>query len=64
MLARPARAILTALGTVLGVAALVSTMGLAKTAGNQIVTRFDELSATDVKVTPNRGTLPFDLRTG
>jgi putative ABC transport system permease protein len=60
VLARPARAILTALGTVLGVAALVSTMGLAKTAGNQIVTRFDELSATDVKVTPNRGTLPFD----
>lgn len=52
VLARPARAVLTALGTVLGVAALVATLGLAKTAGNQIVTRFDELSATDVVVEP------------
>jgi len=32
--ARPARTILTALGTVLGVAALVATLGLAKTAGS------------------------------
>ncbi|MFN8050920.1 MAG: ABC transporter permease [Acidimicrobiales bacterium] len=60
VLARPARAILTALGTVLGVAALVSTLGLAKTAGNQIVTRFDELDATDVVVTASRGTMPLD----
>ncbi len=60
VLARPGRAVLTALGTVLGVAALVSTLGLAKTAGNQIVTRFDELDATDVKVSPRRGTLPLD----
>ncbi len=51
--ARPARTLLTALGTVLGVAALVSTLGLAKTAGNQIVSRFDELEATKVAVEPD-----------
>lgn len=50
MLARPGRTVLTILGTVLGVAALVATLGLAKTAGNQIVTRFDALSATSVSV--------------
>ena len=50
--ARPGRAALTAAGTVLGVAALVATLGLARTAGNQIVTRFDELTATDVEIEP------------
>lgn len=50
--ARPARTVLTALGTVLGVGALVTTLGLAKTAGNQIVSRFDELEATEVVVSP------------
>jgi len=50
MLARPGRTVLTVLGTVLGVAALVATLGLAKTAGNQIVTRFDALAATSVEV--------------
>jgi ABC-type antimicrobial peptide transport system permease subunit len=49
--ARPWRAVLTALGTVIGVTALVATLGLSKTAGNQIVGRFDELAATDVTVT-------------
>lgn len=48
--ARPARTLLTALGTVLGVAALVATLGLAKTAGGQIVGRFSELEATRVEV--------------
>lgn len=52
--ARPARTLLTALGTVLGVAALVSTLGLARTAGNQIVARFDELEATQVRVNPQQ----------
>ena len=47
---RPARTLLTALGTILGVAALVATLGLAKTAGNQIVTRVGELEATEVVV--------------
>ena len=46
--ARPARTVLTALGTILGVAALVATLGLAKTAGSQIVSRFDELEATSI----------------
>ena len=45
--ARPAdAAVLTVLGTVVGVAALVATLGLSKTAGNQIIGRFDELAAT------------------
>ncbi len=51
--ARPARTLLTAMGTILGVAALVATLGLAKTAGNQIVSRFDELEATEVTVENN-----------
>ncbi len=50
--ARPARTLLTAMGTVLGVAALVATLGLARTSGNQIVSRFDELEATQVSVEP------------
>lgn len=50
--ARPTRTLLTALGTILGVAALVTTIGLAKTAGNQIIIRFDELEATRVLVRP------------
>jgi macrolide transport system ATP-binding/permease protein len=53
--ARPGRAALTVLGTVIGVAALVATLGLSKTAGNQIVGRFDELAATDVVVASKTG---------
>jgi ABC-type antimicrobial peptide transport system permease subunit len=41
---------LTVLGTVLGIGAIVATLGIAKTAGNQIVARFDELAATSVTV--------------
>ena len=55
LLARPARAALTVLGTVIGVAALVATLGLSKTAGNQIIGRFDEHWATDVTVTAKTG---------
>lgn len=50
MLSRPGRTALTILGTVLGIAALVATLGLANTAGNQIVGHFDELAATTVSV--------------
>ncbi|MEV8635543.1 FtsX-like permease family protein [Streptosporangium sp. NPDC051023] len=50
MLARPVRSALTTLGTVLGIATLVITLGVAATAGNQIVGRFDELTATSVTV--------------
>ncbi len=52
LLARPGRVALTVLGTVIGVFPLVATLGLSKTAGNQIVGRFDALAATDVIVCP------------
>ncbi len=61
--ARPARTLLTALGTILGVAALVATLGLAKTAGSQIVGRFDELAATRVSVEPEDRSFGADQRT-
>lgn len=57
---------LTILGTVLGVVALVATLGLTKTSGNQIVSRIDELQATSVSVS-NRsegGGFFFGPRTG
>ena len=67
LLARPARVALTVLGTVIGVGALVATLGLSKTAGSQIVGHFDALAATDIVVSPSvrgggaRGTvLPWD----
>ena len=41
----------------MGIAALVATLGLSKTAGNQIVGRFDEVAATDVVVTPVPGAI-------
>jgi ABC-type antimicrobial peptide transport system permease subunit len=55
LLARPGRALLTVLGTVVGVAALVATLGLSKTAGNQIEGRFSEKDATDVSASPKVG---------
>ncbi len=50
LFARPGRTALTVLGTVIGLAALVATLGLSRTAGSQIIGRFDELSATEVTV--------------
>ena len=47
---RPGRTFLTILGTVIGLAALVATLGLSRTAGNRIVGRFDELAATEIIV--------------
>ncbi len=71
--ARPARAALTTLGTVLGIASLVATLGISRTAGGQIVGRFDELAATQVTVsarTSGSGSssraaaaLPWDVET-
>ena len=55
LFARPGRSLLTALGAVLGIAALVATLGVANTAGNQIVSTFDELSATSVVLTTDQG---------
>jgi len=67
LFARPGRMILTVLGTVIGIAALVATLGLAKTTGNRIIGRFDELAATEIFVTAKTGTdgvtpesLPWD----
>jgi putative ABC transport system permease protein len=53
LMARPARVALTVLGTVIGIGALVATLGLSKTAGSQIVGHFDALSATDVVISPS-----------
>ncbi|MFF3606849.1 ABC transporter permease [Streptomyces sp. NPDC002463] len=50
VLARPVRSALTTLGTVLGIGTLVITIGVASTAANQIVGRFDALTATSVSV--------------
>jgi macrolide transport system ATP-binding/permease protein len=67
LFARPGRMMLTVLGTVIGLAALVATVGLSRTAGNRIVGRFDELAATEVVVTtapsaavPGATVIPWD----
>ncbi len=64
LFARPVRMFLTVLGTVIGLAALVATLGLSRTAGNQIIARFDELAATEITVSakaPEEGAPPNDL---
>jgi ABC-type antimicrobial peptide transport system permease subunit len=67
VLVRPTRLAINALGITLGVLAVVATTGLVGTAGAQIVSRFDALAATEVRVAPTKnadGTadsvLPFD----
>jgi putative ABC transport system permease protein len=47
---RPARTVLTILGTVLGIGTLVTMLGISATAGNQIAGRFDAVTATEVTV--------------
>lgn len=47
---RPARSALTALGTVVGTAAFIATIGIATTVGAQISEQFDLLRATEVIV--------------
>ena len=58
---RPARTLLTALGTILGVGAFVATTGLADTARAQVSARFDALKATEVRIQDANpdGTNPF-----
>lgn len=59
VLARPVRSVLTMLGTVLGITTLVITIGVATTAGAQIVGRFNALTDTSVTVTvPASSTAP------
>lgn len=50
VLQRPARSVLTALGTVLGVGTFVAVLGLTATASSQIDSRFSLLTATEVTV--------------
>jgi macrolide transport system ATP-binding/permease protein len=55
MFARPARMILTVLGVVIGMGALVATVGLTRTAGNRIISQFDQLAATELFITAKPG---------
>ena len=50
MFARPGRMFLTILGVVIGLTALVATLGLSRTASNRIISQFDELAATQITV--------------
>ncbi len=66
--ARPGRMMLTVLGIVIGLTALVATLGLTRTAGNRIISQFDQLAATELFVTAKPGpagivdpkTIPWD----
>lgn len=67
LFARPGRMMLTILGTVVGLASLVATVGLSSTAGNRIAGRFDALAATEIVVTvrpsaaaPGATIIPWD----
>ena len=53
--ARPGRMALTVLGVVIGMSALVATLGLTRTAGNRIISQFDQLAATELFITARPG---------
>ena len=55
MFARPGRMALTVLGVVIGMSALVATMGLTRTAGNRIISQFDQLAATELFINARPG---------
>ncbi|MFZ2650827.1 MAG: ATP-binding cassette domain-containing protein [Burkholderiaceae bacterium] len=55
MFSRPGRMVLTVLGVVIGLAALVATLGLTRTAGNRIISQFDRLAATELFITGRPG---------
>jgi macrolide transport system ATP-binding/permease protein len=55
MFARPMRMAMTILGIVIGMSALVATVGLTRTAGNRIISQFDQLAATELFITPRPG---------
>ena len=57
MLARPARMALTVLGIVIGMSALVATVGLTRTAGNRIISQFDQLAATELFISARPGSV-------
>jgi putative ABC transport system permease protein len=56
-LRHPGRSLLTAMGTVLGAAAFVSTLGLSSTLGHQVSASFDVRRATEVVVQPGEAGL-------
>jgi macrolide transport system ATP-binding/permease protein len=60
MFARPGRMALTVLGIVIGLTALVATLGLSRTANNRIISAFDELAATGIVVTARPGPAGVD----
>jgi macrolide transport system ATP-binding/permease protein len=62
MFARPGRMMLTVLGVVIGLTALVATLGLTRTAGNRIISQFDRLAATElfIKAKPGKTTGVID----
>lgn len=62
MFARPGRMALTILGIVIGLTALVATLGLSRTASNRIISQFDELSATEIVVTGKSTLVGVDPR--
>lgn len=55
MLQRPARSMLTALGTLLGVGTFVAVLGLTATATGQIDGRFNKFTATEVTIEDTGG---------
>lgn len=55
MFSRPGRMGLTVLGIVIGLTALVATLGLTRTAGNRIISQFDQVSATELFITAKPG---------
>ena len=55
MFARPGRMMLTVLGVVIGLTALVATLGLSRTAGNRIISQFDQVAATELYVSAKPG---------
>jgi energy-coupling factor transporter ATP-binding protein EcfA2 len=64
LFARPGRMMLTVLGIVIGLTALVATLGLTRTAGNRIISQFDQLAATElfIKARPGRTTGIVDAK--
>jgi macrolide transport system ATP-binding/permease protein len=63
LFARPVRMGLTVLGTLVGLAAMVATLGLSRTVGNQIIGRFDELTATEITISAKAASANEDPNT-
>ena len=58
--ARPGRMALTILGIVIGLTALVATLGLSRTASNRIISQFDALAATEITISGKSGVTAAD----